>query len=322
LEPEVFEISATDGKALHTRRWLPENEPGIVVLIVHGMGEHGGRYGPFAAELAAAGFAVYAPDLRGHGLTDQSEERIVHFADQRGWHQVLDDIGCAVRHLRSSHPEASLFLVGHSMGSLLTRSYIQRPARGAERIDGAILSATQGDPGLLAQAGRLLAALETARLGPRGASRLLRKLLFGNFNRVFRPNRTPFDWLNRDRSEVDRYIADPLIAKAYTAAFFRDLIGGVIELNRPSNMARTPRDMPLLFVSGERDPLGGFARGVRKTAERYRALGLTDVTVRIYEGARHEIFHEYCKGQVYSDIIGWLKERAEKGRRAAPHEDE
>lgn len=311
MEPQNLTIHTSDGKALPVRRWLPEREPVGMVLIVHGMGEHGGRYGPFAEALAAAGYAAYAPDLRGHGTAVEDGERIVHFADREGWKQVLDDIGRAAAHLRDAHPAVPLFFVGHSMGSLLTRSFIQQPDSGAE-LHGAVLSATQGDPGFMARIGRLLAVLETKRLGPRRRTTLLRKLLFGGFNRPFRPNRTPFDWLNRDESEVDRYIADPLVAKGYSAAFFRDLIEGVIDLNRPDRMALTPRDLPLLFVSGGRDPLGGFAKGVQQTADRYRALGLTDVTVKIYEGARHEIFHELDKQQVYRDIIDWMNLRLER----------
>lgn len=302
-------ISASDDLALYTRRWLPQREPAGAVLIVHGMGEHGGRYGPFAEALAAAGFAVYAPDLRGHGLTAGSGERIVHFADERGWELVLNDIQTIVRHLRATHPASPLFLIGHSMGSLLVRRYIQQDGAA---LQGAVLSATQGDPGFMARIGRLMALAEIRRIGPRIPSKLLRKLLFGNFNRAFRPNRTPFDWLNRDEREVDRYMADPLIARGYTAAFFRDLIEGVIELNRSSNFARTPRTLPLLFVSGGADPLGDFAKGIADTAERYRAIGCTDVAVRVYDEARHEIFHEFGKDQVYRDIIDWMTARLGK----------
>ena len=180
-------ISASDDLALYTRRWLPQREPAGAVLIVHGMGEHGGRYGPFAEALAAAGFAVYAPDLRGHGLTAGSGERIVHFADERGWELVLNDIQTIVRHLRATHPASPLFLIGHSMGSLLVRRYIQQDGAA---LQGAVLSATQGDPGLWPDRPAYGVGGDQANRSS-NPSKLLRKLLFGNFNRAFRPNRTP-----------------------------------------------------------------------------------------------------------------------------------
>jgi alpha-beta hydrolase superfamily lysophospholipase len=307
----MFELETGDGARLTVHRWDGKPEPVAALAVVHGMGEYGERYAPFARFMADRGITVYAPDLRGHGRTAESEGAVPgHFADEGGWPLVVEDIDRLIDFIRHEHPGLPVFLFGHSMGSLISRAYMHRSG---SRLAGAIHSAASKPQGALARLGLLLAGLEIRRTGPRGYSALLAKLLTGNFNRRIRHVRTPFDWLSRDGSEVDKYIADGRIIKSFTAAFYRDMIDGALLAGRKAFMAGTPKSLPLLFVSGEQDPLGGYGRGIRKTVRAYVKAGMRDVTLITYPDARHELFQEMERDKTMDDIWRWMSARIAAG---------
>jgi len=303
----MFRLKAEDGAVLCVRHWPAGPPASAVLVIVHGMGEYGGRYAPFASFMADRGVHAYAVDLRGHGDTAaESGAARGHFADENGWALVVGDVALAVDDARRRHPDLPVFLFGHSMGSLIVRTYMHH--RG-EKLAGAIHSAASKPQGVLARLGAVLAGREIRRAGPRGASPALARLLTGHFNRRIPAARTPFDWLTRDEAEVDRYLADGRIVKSFTAAFYRDMIGGALEAGRKASMAKTPAQLPLLFISGGQDPLGGYGAGVRKTARAYEKAGVRDVTVILYPDARHELFQEKERKQAMLDIWHWMSKR-------------
>lgn len=296
-----------DDFPLRIHHWSGKSDAAAVLLIVHGMGEYGERYAPFAQFMAERGVHVYAPDLRGHGGTDGAADTVEgHFADEDGWNMVVRDMSRLIARLRRTHPGLPVFLFGHSMGSLIARCLMHRTG---STLAGVIHSAASGSQRWPARFGKLLARLEMRRLGPRGYSLRLATLLSGNFNRRIPAVRTPFDWLTRDTAEVDKYIADPRIIKSFTAAFYRDMFAGAVEAERPSAMARTPKQLPLLFVSGGQDPLGGYGIGVAKTKRAYEKTGLREVTMMVYPDARHELFQEAERDTVMHDIWQWMSAR-------------
>lgn len=305
MPSDTFTFRTDDGSDIFTYRWLPEAGAPIkaAVQIAHGMAEHAGRYGRFAETLCAAGYAVYANDHRGHGRTAGDLARIGYFADQEGWFKVAGDLMQLTGIIRENHPGVPMFLLGHSMGSFLVRTVITRDAGD---LAGVVLSGTGGDPGLLGKAGLVLARAVGAIKGRRHPSRLLNALSFGGFNKPFAPARTDFDWLNRDPAEVDRYIADPLCGGIFSAGFFVDLLEGIAYLHKPENIARIPKDLPICLFSGDADPVGDRTRGVRQVAEAYRRAGIRDVTLRFYQGGRHEMLNETNRREVFEDTIAWL----------------
>ena len=175
--------------------------------IAHGMGEHAARYERVAERLTSAGYGVCANDHRGHGRTANASGELGHIADSDSWNRAVRDIYDLNRRLRRDTPQAPIFLLGHSMGSLMVQQYL---CEHGDTIDGAILSASPGEAGVLRHLVMWLARIERWRLGRRERSELLRRLLFGRFNRRFEPARTPYDWLSRDEQEVDAYVEDPL----------------------------------------------------------------------------------------------------------------
>jgi len=185
------------------------------------------------------------------------------------------------------------------MGSFLGQQFMSE--HGAA-VFAAALSGSNGRPPAIATVARLIARFERWRLGGRGRSRVLKQMMFGEFNRRFMPTRTEFDWLSRDPGQVDAYLADPACGFDFTVQLAIDLVDALGTLLTPQRLARIPTGMPVLVISGSEDPVGVNLDDLIGT---YRAAGL-DVTARIYEGARHELLHELNRQQVQQDVVAWL----------------
>ncbi|MCL2544926.1 MAG: lysophospholipase [Clostridia bacterium] len=295
-----YQVPVGEGTSLHVRAWAPE-APRAVIQIAHGMAEHGGRYGDFAAAIALAGIAVYAADHAGHGKS-ATPEKYGHFYAKNGWRQAVEDLHAVRASIEERHPGVPLVLLGHSMGSLMARSYITRHGEG---LGGVILSGT-GGPNPLLPVGKLLAAIEMRRLPAYRPSLLIDKLVFGAYSKPFAPARTPFDWLSRDPGQVDAYIADPACGFPFTAAGYRDVFAGLSEIQAKGWAAGVPAGLPVLIISGERDPVGGMGKGVRWVEKALRGAGVRDVTCALYPEARHELLNETNRAEVYADVLAWI----------------
>ncbi|MGD8860170.1 MAG: alpha/beta hydrolase [Myxococcales bacterium] len=320
MQSSTFNLTADDGTPIHVYRWAPDGdaEPRAVVQIAHGMAEHGGRYAPVAEALTAAGYLVYADDHRGHGVTAGDPSSYGYFAPEHGWRRVVEDLHALNRHIASEHPGLPRFLLGHSMGSFMTQTYLYTHG---DSIDGAILSGSSAPQAAAAIGGRGVAYVERLRLGPKGHSALLQRASIGEYNRRFKPNRTDADWLSREPAEVDKYLADPACGFDMTVQGWIDLFDGMLANADADNLAKVPASLPIYIFSGSQDPVGRFGAGVRAAADMYRKAGVTDLSVRLYEGGRHEMFNETNRDEVCRDLIDWLDatldKRAAQAERAA-----
>ncbi|WP_437591094.1 lysophospholipase [Sorangium sp. So ce1000] len=303
MPADTFTFQADDDRELFVHRWLPGGAARGVFHVAHGMSEHAGRYARLAQALCAAGWAVYANDHRGHGATARGSDELGFFASQGGFQRVVRDLAQLIARARGEHPGLPVVLFGHSMGAALAQAYLIE--HGAT-IDGAVLSGAAGKANALVDAGRLMARAERRRLGERGKSQILQTMSFDSFNKVFAPTRTQFDWLSRDRAEVDAYIADPRCGFPATTSLWVDLLDAMAELSRPAPLARIPKDLPVYVLAGSRDPVGGLLRGVTQMIEAYRAAGLRRVTQRFYPGGRHEMLNEINREEVVRDLLAWL----------------
>ena len=297
--------SARDGCSIHALEWAPEGPPRGIVHLVHGISEHIGRYDETARFLAEHGFLVCGEDHLGHGrtVTDGSHG---FFAPENGWTLAARDVR-ALRKLEGArHPNLPYFLLGNSMGSFLTRTYlILWPGT----VSGAVLMGTGQEPAPLVALGKRISALECRRLGPRGVSPLVHTLSLGAYNRRFRPSRTPSDWLSRDPAEVDAFLADPLCQSRPTVSLFRDMMGGLQLIARRDQLARMDPSVPVCFLSGQEDPVGGMGRGVEQVVRMFQDAGCRDLSLHLYPGARHELFHEQNRREVWADLLDWLEDR-------------
>ena len=292
-----FTFSSTAGPALEARLWQPEGEPRAVVQLVHGMAEHIDRYDPVARQLNRAGLAVVGHTHLGHGPRAQRQG---YFADHDGWQHLIDDVHRLRGIAREQFPGLPYLLLGHSMGSFVTRCYLQEHGEG---LAGAMLSGTGHFDRKTVTAALAAANLVCLFGGARKPSPLIDHLAFGGYNKPFDPRRTDFDWLSRAEAEVDKYIADPYCGFLFTGSGYRELFRGLKRLTDLEALRRMPPELPLLLFSGDSDPVGGMGRGVEQVAREMRDAGMEHVEVRLYPGGRHEILNETNRDEVVRDVI-------------------
>lgn len=259
-----------------------EGTPRGIVQLLHGVGEHAGRYGTLIAALTAAGFTVYADDHRGHGRTGirqhEGPARLGKLG-KGGLRAAEDAVWQLTGIIRDENPDLPLVLLGHSWGSFLAQMLVNDHP---EAWDAVILSGS---------ALRMPGSLNAAPLNARWAG----------------PEATGFEWLSRDPAVWDAFENDPLTTDVPLLKLFGPVEAAKL-YGRPAKdlVASGGHDIPLLLLVGRDDPVGG-PRSVHKLAEEYRSRsGFTDVTTLVYPDARHEIFNELQQGEVRADVLSWL----------------
>jgi alpha-beta hydrolase superfamily lysophospholipase len=300
-------LVAADGHDIHTQLWAPEGQPGCVIQILHGLGEHSDRYARFAAKAVERGFAVCVHDHRGHG---KHSDDLGHFAGASGWLQLVTDSEMVNDYVRQKYSGTPVVLLGHSMGSYVAQTFAMRCG---SKLSGLILSASTWPSRLQLVPARLLARFEALRLGARGKSGLLDKLGFGNFNKPFESARTELDWLSRDEAEVDKYVSDPLCGGPYSCGLWLGLLSGLFDVASDTAISRVPSDLPILISGGEADPVGGDS-GMTRLAMHYAQTSHQRLKVKIYAGGRHEMLNETNRDEVTSDWLDWVSVIARSGR--------
>ncbi len=303
--PFIFE--GEDGAGIHAMSWLPSGGPLRAVLIInHGMAEHIHRYHDFASYLALRGFAVYGEDHRGHGKTAAySGGASGYFAPRDGWMKVISDIRSLYKKVKKLHADLPLFMLGHSMGSFLTRHYISLYG---EELQGAVLSGTGSHSAVMLKLASLVAAFEILFQGDHHKSKLLNTLSFGAFNKAFSSrDATGFEWLSRDQKQVQAYVDDPDCGFICTSGFYKDLFHGLEIVNHDRCFEAFPEALPLLILSGSQDPVGGpLSKGVKRVAECCKASGMKELKVIIKEGLRHECLNEKGREEIFEEIFHWF----------------
>lgn len=305
MEKQEFSFLSADGKtSIHAAAWIPAVPVRAIVELSHGVSEHILRYEPLASYLTQRGFAVIGHDHLGHGSSVIPGAPRLYLGPPGSWETATRDLDTCRRLARERFGRLPLFLLGHSMGSFLARTYL---IRYPGTVDGAILVGTgQMSPAVLA-AGSTLARAECRRLGETQISPLVERLAFGPYNKPFSPARTPYDWLSLDPSNVDAYLADPLCGGIPTVGLFRELLNGLRLIRDPRALRNMNLATPVLFLSGAMDPVGGCGRGVQAAFRSFQRAGVRDVSLRLYPQLRHEILNEASREDVYQDLCQWLE---------------
>jgi len=315
MQTSTTTSTAADGVVRHIIDWSPDEGTPVraAIHISHGMAEHCARYARLAERLTAAGFAVSAADHRGHGRTSEDGPARGIFAEVNGWATAAEDLRDMVRRLREQRPNVPLFLMGHSMGSLLCQQILTDGGEVPKLLAGVVLSGTSGKPPFIAAVGRYLARFERWRLGPRGRSPLIHALTFQDFNNKFKPTRTECDWLSRDPAEVDKYVADPDCGFQCSVQLWIDVLDAIPQFTSDPAQARVRTDLPMLLFAGDRDPVGEDGKSVQSLADDLKRVGVSDLTCTLYPEARHETLNETNREQVETDLLAWLERVAVGG---------
>lgn len=294
-----------DGEKIFYYHWKTINPKGIV-QIAHGVGEHAGRYKPIASLLQEQGYEVYANDHRIHGNSVKSKDLLGFYEGGNYFNDAVEDMHELTKIIQQEHPDRKVILFGHSMGSLLSREYVTKYGKD---LDALVLSGTASFMKGLGTVGLAGANITKFFIGRKRSSSTLKSLFFSEFNKKFKPNRTKVDWISRDDKQVDLFESDPLRIEDFSTSVFIDILKGSKKINAQRTFEATPKDLPIYIFSGDKDPVGEMGKGIKKVANQYKKAGINDLTLKIYEGGRHEMLNEINKEEVEQDFINWLNHR-------------
>ena len=302
-----FYFDSRDGKnKIHAVRWMPDSQSRAVcvVQVVHGMAEYAERYEEFAQFMTDRGIVVTGEDHLGHGKSVGENGTYGYFCEQDPATVLVRDVHRLKKITQELYPGVPYVILGHSMGSFITRNYMYRYGSG---IAAAVVMGTGMQPLAVLKISKAIARLQRVFCGPAHVSRLIDKLAFGSYNKRIGNARTPFDWLSRDAERVDRYIADPMCGFVFTVNGFSTLFELISRLYRRENLQQIPKNLPVYMVSGTGDPVGGYGKGVQKAYDSLREAGLENIELKLYEGGRHELMNETNRTEVMQGIYEWLK---------------
>ncbi|MGN1361684.1 MAG: alpha/beta fold hydrolase [Eggerthellaceae bacterium] len=307
VEAEDLWIPGTNQESqLHVMLWtMPESQPRGVVQLVHGMTEHIGRYADFASFLVSNGFAVIGHDHLGHGKTCTTSDQQGHIPLADGAQLLVEDVH-RVRLFAQERFGRDLpyVLFGHSMGSFVCRNYVARYGKG---LAAAVFCGTGTPPLAASKAGNLLCHVIAKLKGEKHQSKLVDSLATGGYNKAIANPRTPFDWLSYNRENVDAYLSDPDCGFMFSVGGYATLTALTAGAVQRQTAEHYPAHLPILFVSGEDDPVGGSkANGVKSAYKLVRSAVTGPCDLQIFPYMRHEILNERERGAVYSYVLDWI----------------
>ena len=293
------DLRKEDNHEYHYLAWEKEENKNALV-IAHGMAEHPARYNDFALFLNNQGYNIYAIYHEGHG--EVNKDKLGHF-EINGFLDCVLNFYDLILKVKQNH--SKVILLGHSMGSFMSQEYL---SRFSHNIDACILSGSSS-PNMLIKSGAALANILYMLPGKTKQSNFMNNLSFGSYNKQFKPNRTTFDWLSRDCQQVDKYIEDPYCGFICTRGFYKSFLTYFSKLHKKKKLQSIRKDIPILIIGGTKDPVSGNGEGLRTLLVKYKNENINDVTLKLYDEARHEILNEINKEEVYSDIKDWMETR-------------
>lgn len=297
-----FYFDSLGGGKLHGCRWTPDGEVKAIVQFVHGIAEYVERYDDFANFLNSKGILVVAEDHMGHGKSICDATPMGCFAG--GWHTAVKDTYRLLKNTMEEFPGVPYILFGHSMGSFMARTILAKyPDSG---ITAAVICGSAWMPGAVIGAGKAVATMVCKKDGEQKPSPLLQNIMFGSYNKKIEHPRTACDWLTRDNKIVDDYVADPLCGFIPSAGLVRAMMDGLQYIQNGKNLDSMKKDLPVFFIAGGDDPVGGYGVGVRQAVEEFLKHGMEQVDVKIYPLCRHEIHNEINRQEVYEDVASWI----------------
>ena len=306
MKAKEIRFTGANGVSLPGIIWYPMCSPTMVVQITHGMTEHIGRYEELADMLTAYGIAVAGFDLRGHGR-NPGDNQCASFGEN-GWNYALHDMHLFYLELESKFPNIPHFMLGFSLGSFLLRDYLSLYR---DKVDGAIIMGTGHQPGAVLSMLIPVVKREIKAHGFDSSTQKIKKLSFETYNQKFAPNMTSVDWLCSDTAQRIKYRGDPLCRKTISAGLFWQLLDSMKRTGKLSSYRKWNKQMPVLLLSGQDDPVGDFGKGVQRVRQSMSRAGMKHIQLYLVPGARHDLLHEEKSGgsdEAFDILTNWLFE--------------
>ena len=301
VKKEFNYMSSNGSTLIHCIKWVPENPIGVI-QIVHGITEHIDRYDEFANFMSSLGYIVIGNDQLGHGKSIIKDKPRMYIGELDSWNYLVKDINILYEIIKEEYSNLPVYLIGFSLGSFVSRNYLIDYNPNYKKV---ILVGTGIQPNLILYILRLIVKLEVKKIGVENTSEFIKSLSFGTYNKQIKEVKTDYDWLTSSEEEINKYINDTLVEKSITGSLFYELLSGMIYTSKLSNIKKI-KELPILLLSGSDDPVGSKGIGVKKLESIYKKNNL-DVSLKLYEGKRHDLFHEVNKLEVFKDIIEFLQ---------------
>ncbi len=307
--------SSNGTSTVHYTVWTPDCTPSAMIQLAHGMCEHIERYDDAARALCRQGYVVFGNDHIGHGRSVESDDDLGYFAPEDGDLYLVRDLAAMNRIMKEKYRSIPTVLLGHSFGSFLSRAYLMGHA---DSIDGLILSGTSAGSRMLKMGMRLCKHL-AKRKGDHHRSMKVHKMVFGSYGKRFQPEKgkaTGNEWVNSDPEVMRAYEDDPKSGFIFTVSGFYDLFTVLSFVNSEEWYEKVPKGLPIYFISGENDPVGGNGKDIPSIVETLLDMDASDVTYKLYKGERHELINGLCREEAREDVIAFV-ERVTEGVQAA-----
>ncbi len=306
MKKKNYSIPSCDGKtALHVICRIPDSEPKAVIQIIHGMVEYIERYEDFAKFLTDQGYVVFGHDHLGHGQSVTSIENWGYVADSRPADALIRDIHRVRSAAQSLYPDLPYYMLGHSMGSYLLRRYLSLKAEG---LKGAIIVGTGQENDVTTTAGLSMISAMAKAKGWHHRSLKIRDMTYTAPYKIYDLNGIDKSnsWICSDPEIMEKYYSDPRCTFTFTLNGYEALLTTVRYVNQKRNINKIPKDLPILLVSGELDPVGNLGKGVKYVYNKYVEAGIKDIECHLFPDMRHEILNEPAHSEVYSFIQDWI----------------
>lgn len=287
---------------LYVMGYRPEN-PKAIVQIQHGIADHIERYDEFMTFLFKNNYYVFGSDCRGHGQSTDSIERLGYDFGEASPEDLLTDIRALKNVARSEFPNIPYFHIGHSMGSFQVRAFI---AKYPDDISGVVLVGTGDNSLFLMNFALSLSRIIKFFKGGNHKSRILKFLALDSFNLSIKNPKTPSDWLSYNEDNVQNYIRDPYCGFELSVKGYESLFKLIKKISGSSIYNEVSKNLPVLLLAGEDDPVGKNGKDIVKLVELYKKNGIENVSYKLYHKMRHEILNEDGKLEVYKDILNFL----------------
>lgn len=297
---EYLKVPSTDKiNTLNVKIYRPEGEAKGIFQVVHGMTEHLERYDEILSLMCENGYFCIIHDHLGHGKTAKDGD-LGYIAEKNGYKILIDDVHAVYTEAAKLCPDKKRFLMGHSMGSFITRLYV---AKYKDNVDGYVMMGSgAGNPA--ANIGLFLTRFLAKVRGNRHVSKFIYAMAFGSYNKKFK-ERSRYAWLSRDMEITNKYKKDQYCTFLFTVSAMNDLIRLNKECNRKKWYESLPEKANILIMSGDMDPVGGYGKGITKVYNRLLSQNKYCVELKLYNEARHEILNDYCKNEVRQDILNF-----------------
>ena len=294
---ELRYLSSDEEHKIYAKIFIPKNEIKGIFQICHGKNGYISKYDELAGIFASRGYVVCGNTHLGHKDSVNSVEELGFFGEFNGAQYLVSDVRKLTQIIKKRLPNQPIFLFGHSMGSFIARSYI---IKYGDELTGVIISATA------------IAFLNAviAKKGYHFRSEKIYRILFKAANRQIENPKNDYAWVSKKSEEF----VSGLTKTPFTVTGLRDILILIKKCNAQVEINKISKELPLYFFSGTEDPLGEYGEGVKRAVKLYEKAGIKDLTLKLYEGSRHECLSEDNRLEVMDEMFQWMEKRKNKGK--------